>query len=213
MIIRVILADDHPAMRAGLRGTLEKAEGIDIVGEASDGLQALKLIEELRPDIALLDCRLPEMTGWQVAAEVKKRKLPTRILPLSAFTGASYVRSMLDAGAAGYILKDEALETVVEAVHTVARGEHWYSHQIMAEMKTLANKENLSIKEIGLTEREIELLSLLTKGWDNQSIGEALCITEQTVKNYVSRIYTKLGVNTRVEAAIRSIELGLGPDP
>lgn len=208
MTIRLILADDHPAMRAGLRSALEKAENIQVVGEAADGVQALALIEALRPDVALLDCHLPGMAGGQVAAEVQKRKLPTRVLPLSAFAGASYLQAMLEAGAAGYLLKDEALETVVQAVRAVARGEQWYSRQVMAEVAALAHGERRSPSRVELTKREAEVLRLMARGWDNQRIAEEMNITHQTIKNYVSRIYAKLGVTSRVEAVIRASERG-----
>ena len=125
MTIRVLLADDHPAVRAGIRGALEKAADMEVVGEAGDGEEALRLVEELRPDVALLDCRLPGREGAEVAEAIRERGVPTRVLVLSAHTDDKYVYGMLQAGAQGYVLKDEPLETVAAAMQAVARGERW----------------------------------------------------------------------------------------
>jgi DNA-binding NarL/FixJ family response regulator len=210
--IRLLLADDHPAVRAGIRGALEKAADVVVVGEAGDGEESLRLIEELQPDIALLDCRLPGMEGAQVAEAIRARGLPTRVLALSAYTDDRYVYGMLQAGAAGYLLKEEALETVVEAVRAVAGGDEWYSQEVMAKVAAWARGETAVPPGVaGLTEREVEVLRLLARGWDNRRIAEAMFIGEQTVKNHVSRIYAKLGVESRVEAVLRAISLGLVP--
>ena len=200
MSIQVLLADDHPAVRAGIRGALEKAADVVVVGEAGDGEEALRLVEELRPDVALLDCRLPGLEGVQVAEAIRERGLPTRVLALSAYADDKYVYGMLQAGAAGYLLKEEALETVVEAVRAVAWGEEWYSQQVMAKVAAWAREETvLPPKMAGLTEREVEVLRLLARGWDNRHIAEALCIAGQTVKNHVTSIYARLNVHSRAE--------------
>ena len=200
MSIQVLLADDHPAVRAGIRGALEKAADVVVVGEAGDGEEALRLVEELRPDVALLDCRLPGMEGAQVAEAIRARGLPTRVLALSAYTDDKYVYGMLQAGAIGYLLKEEALETVVEAVRAVARGKEWYSQEVMAKVTAWARGETVVLPGIaGLTEREVEVLRLLARGWDNRHIAEALCIAGQTVKNHVTSIYARLNVHSRAE--------------
>jgi DNA-binding NarL/FixJ family response regulator len=209
MSIRVLLADDHEVVRAGIRTRLERAVGIEVVAEAKDGEEALRLIEKLSPDVALLDCRLPALEGWQVAARARDQGLPTRVVALSAFKEDRDIDGMLHAGARGYLLKDEALETVERAVREVARGEEWYSPQVMRVVASRARGDAGRPPVADLTPREREVLVLLGKGLKNGQIAEALCLTVQTVKNHVSRIYDKLDVDSRVEAAMVAVQLGL----
>lgn len=201
MTIRVVLIDDHPAVRAGIREALDRAAGIDVVGEAATGEEGLQLIDQLQPDVAVLDCRLPDLAGAEVAARVREREIPTRVLALSAHAGDRYVRAMLQAGTSGYLLKDEALETVVAAVEAVARREGWYSQQVMGKVAAWARGGTLLPDGAdALTEREIEVLRLMGRGWDNGRIAAELVISEGTVKNHVTSIYGKLGVHSRAEA-------------
>jgi len=210
MTIRVLLADDHPAVRAGIRGELEKAADMEVVGEAGDGEKALRLIEELRPDVALLDCRLPGREGAEVAEAIREQGLPTRVLALSAYTDDKYVHGMLQAGAAGYVLKDESLETVVAAVQAVAGGEEWYSQGVLVKVIAWARGETALTPDVaGLTEREVEVLQLLARGYTNTRIAEELSIVERTVGFHVSNILKKLEVTSRVAAALWAQEQGL----
>lgn len=207
--IRVLLADDHPAIRAGVRGALEKVVGVVVVAEAADGEEALRLVEELRPDVALLGCRLPGLEGTQVAEAIRERGLPTRMLALSAFADDRYVYGMLQAGAAGYLLKEEALETVVAAVRAVAGGEEWYSQQVMTKVTAWARGETPALRGVaGLTEREVEVLRLVAKGYTNRKIATALMISEHTVSKHVSSILTKLDCASRAEAAVCAVRAG-----
>ncbi|HNS52714.1 MAG TPA: response regulator transcription factor [Anaerolineae bacterium] len=201
MATRVLLADDHPSVRAGVCAALGKAPGIVVVAEAADGEDALRLIEQQQPDVALLDCRLPKLNGVEVAALVRKRGLPTRVLALSAYTDDEYVHGMLESGAAGYLLKEEALDTVVEAVQAAARGEEWYSRRVLAQVTAWARGETSVSPDVArLTDRELDVLRLLARGWDNSRIAQELVITEGTVKNHITSIYGKLGVSSRAEA-------------
>jgi DNA-binding NarL/FixJ family response regulator len=182
--IRVLLADDHPALRLGMRMLLDRAPDVEVVGEAQDGEEALAPIEELRPDVAVLDCKLPGLSGPEVAREIRRRGLPVRVLALSSYDDDRYVRGMLEAGAAGYLLKEEAPETIVAAV----RGEGYFSPPVAAKIAAWARGELPG----GLTGRELEL-----------------SIVERTVGFHVSNILKKLEVTSRVEAAMWAQEQGI----
>jgi len=208
--IRVILADDHPAVRAGIRGALEKAADMVVVGEAAHGEEALRLIVALTPDVAILDCRLPGLTGIEVAAQIIARHLPTRVVALSAFAEEQYIYGMLQAGVQCYLLKEEPLEAVVAAVRAVAQGQHWYSQRIMAQITNRALGEPVEqLHATKLTARERAVLQRLAQGWSNEQIAQDLCLGEQTIKNYVTSLYTKLAVHSRAEAVAWAWRYGL----
>ncbi|MBI2954944.1 MAG: response regulator transcription factor [Chloroflexi bacterium] len=198
--IRVLLADDHPALRVGLRVLLEQAPDVEVVGEAGDGRAALDQVQKLRPDVAVLDCQLPEIPGTEVAAEIRRRGLATRVLALSAYRDEKYVRGMMKAGAVGYLLKDEAPKVIAAAVQAAARGESWFSPEVAARVAAWQRGE-LS-EQPDLTERELEVLRLVAKGKANKEIAYALNVTERTIEFHVGNILSKLGVASRVEAAI-----------
>lgn len=211
-MIRVLLIDNHPAIRAGLLAALKKADGLTVVGEAADGLAGLKMIEELRPDVVLLDCRLPGMDGIKVAETVRQRKLRTHIVALSAYVDDQYVHGMLQAGAAGYVLKDEDLDTVITALRAVAGGQEWFSQAVVAKVMAWAREGGSAPAQPGmaeLSERELQVLRLLARGWDNQRIADELVITEGTVKNHLSNIYAKLNARSRGEAVALAWKLGI----
>ncbi|MDA8189392.1 MAG: response regulator transcription factor [Dehalococcoidales bacterium] len=205
--IRVLLADDHPALRVGLRVLLEQASDVEVVGDAGDGREALDRIEELRPDVAVLDCQLPEIQGTEVAAEIRRRGLATRVLALSAYRDEKYVRGMMKAGAVGYLLKDEAPRVIVAAVQAAARGESWFSPEVAAKVAAWQRGE-LS-EQPDLTEREMEVLQLVAKGKSNKEIAYALNVTERTIEFHVGNILSKLGVASRVEAAMWARDRGI----
>lgn len=203
--IRILLADDHPALRVGLRVLLEQG-GVEVVGEAGDGLTALAQIVDLQPDVAVLDCRLLGMAGADVAAEVRRRGLPVRVLALSAYSDEPHVRAMVDAGAAGYLLKDEAPGVIVAAVRAVAQGGGWFSPSVATQVAAWARGE--SAGPGGLTAREWEVLRLVAAGKANKAVALALGVAERTVEFHVSNILAKLGVASRVEAAVWAKERG-----
>ena len=206
-VIRVLLADDHPALRLGLRVLLERALDIELVGEAESGDAALELVETLQPDVAVLDCELPAMDGNEVAAAIRQRGWPVRVLALSAYDSERYVWGMLDAGAVGYLLKDEAPETIVAAVRAVARGEGYFSPPVAIKMAAWARGERPG----RLTEREVEVLRLVAEGLSNKEIAYRLTVTERTVQFHVSNILEKLGAASRVEAAVWAKDHGIAP--
>ena len=206
-LIHVLLADDHPALRIGLRVLLDQAPDVRIAGVAGDGVQALELIAALRPTVALLDCQLPGLTGAAVATEVQRRGLPTRILALSAYRDERYVREMLSAGAVGYLLKEEVPEVLVASVRAAARGEGWFSPAVAAWVAGFTRPARSA--QIRLTDRERAVLRLVTQGKTNKEFAQALTVTERTVEFHLSNLLAKLGVDSRVKAAIWAKEHGL----
>ena len=208
MTIRVILVDDHPVVRSGIRSLLEKASDIEIAGEANLGEQALRLIEETPADILLLDMELPDIPGTQVAQSVKQNHPELKILSLSAHDDSTYVRQVLELGAAGYLMKDEAPEVILDAVRGVAQGQQgWISRSIAAQMAGWI--QSGQPEGIKLTPREQETLRLLVEGKTNQAIGNELQISEKTVEKYIKAIFEKLNVSSRVEAAVVAVRIGL----
>jgi DNA-binding NarL/FixJ family response regulator len=212
-VIKVLLADDHPALRAGIKGMLEKAD-IEVVGEAGDGDEALRLAERLLPDVLVLDAVMPGLRAPQVIHRLRETCPDLRVLVLTAYDENELVFGLLEAGAVGYVLKEEALETIEAAVRAVAQGEPWLSPKVAAKvMKEALGKEEAKEEAIPLTERELEVLQLMAKGWSNREIAKGLFITEGTVKNHVTNIYAKLGVHSRAEAVVWAWQQGLvNPD-
>jgi DNA-binding NarL/FixJ family response regulator len=205
--IRVVLVDDHPIVRAGIRHLLEKAADIVIAGEASDGKEALQLVEELNPDVLLLDMEMPGLSGVQVAEQLHKAGARVRILALSAYDDKQYIQELLAKGAAGYLIKEEAPEAIVEAVRGVARGERgWLSRRVAAKISAWMGEAEQDRK--GLTTREIQVLQGIVDGKTNQEIGLALSISEKTVEKHLEAVYNKLGVASRVEAAVYAVREG-----
>ena len=207
-MIRVLLADDHPVLRMGLSILLNRASDIEVVAEAGDGAEALKLIKKLKPDIAILDYQLPKLSGAKVAQEMQKSKLSTRVLALSSHNDIRAVRDMLGAGAVGYLVKDEAPQVIVEAVRTVLH-ESWFSPSVATHVLTLMhNKQAVEPDKDILTKREWEVLNGLMKGKTNIEIGRDLHISHRTVAYHVENVLNKLGVGNRTEAVVQAIRRG-----
>ncbi|MCB0111048.1 MAG: response regulator transcription factor [Caldilineaceae bacterium] len=204
--IRVILADDHPVVRTGICALLERDPDIIIVAEATNGAEVLPLIEEHKPDVLVLDIEMPQLTGVEVARQIKMKKLAVRVLALSAYVDEHYVQKVLQSGAAGYLMKEEAPTMIVDAVRGVARGEEgWMSRRAVAQMNSLVHREE---NDDALTPREQEVLQLVAAGKTNQEIARALQISESTVEKHVGAIMTKLQVSSRVEAAVQAVRKG-----
>jgi DNA-binding NarL/FixJ family response regulator len=204
---RVVLVDDHPVVRKGIRDLLQEAIGITVVGEAGQGAEALELVRTLTPDVLLLDMELPDMTGDQVVRELKARGAPVLVLALSAYMDKEYITASLANGAAGYLVKDEVPEYIVEAIRGVARGERgWVSRQVAAHLSAWM-EENVEGPR-PLTPRELEVLHGVVDGKTNQEIALALSISEKTVEKHLDGVFTKLGVTSRVEAAVRAVREG-----
>lgn len=206
--IRVILADDHPVVRQGIRTLLEKGGDIEIVGEASTGEEAIRQVNEQHPDVLLLDIELPDVQGLQVAQLIRQLDPHVKILALSAHDDAVYIKGLLESGAAGYLMKEEAPEVILEAVRGIAQGQiGWLSRNVAARMTTWV--QDGKPDKVMLTPREKEVLQLLVDGKTNQAIAIDLEISEKTVEKFVRSIFTKLDVNSRVEAAVYAVREGL----
>jgi DNA-binding NarL/FixJ family response regulator len=197
--ITVVLVDDHPVVRSGIRILLERAPDIRVVAEGERGDLALQLVQQYQPDVLLLDMELPGMTGLEVARAIQSAGLAVKVLALSAYDDEEYIIGLLSNGAAGYLTKEEALNTIVDAVRGVAQGEEgWMSRRAAARMAERVRRDDTDL--VALTEREEEVLKLLAKGWSNQQIAQELTVTERTVRFHLTNVYDKLGVNTRAEA-------------
>ncbi len=204
--IRIVLVDDHPVVRSGIRTLLEKVEGFEIVGEASEGAGVQALVAETHPNVLLLDMELPDVDGPQVAKQVQQSNPLVKILALSAHDDPVYIRGLLESGAAGYLMKEEAPDTIIEAVRGVAHGDKgWVSRRVAARVAAWMEGPNKG----RLTTREQEVLRLMVKGKTNQAIAVDLDISEKTVEKHVGEIFVKLGVTSRVEAAVYAVRAGL----
>ena len=205
--IRIVLADDHPVVRRGIRSMLEKAGDLTVVGEAGDGHEALRLAEQLTPDVLLLDMEMPGMGGLEVARRLLAGESATRVLALSAYDDEQYIFGLLDHGAAGYLTKDEAPTTIIEAVRGVARGEEGWISRRVANKLVHRKRMALEVATDALSERDV--LVLMGRGYNNIRIAETLFISEGTVKNHVTHIYDKLNLRTRAEAVAWAWQHGL----
>jgi two-component system NarL family response regulator len=206
--IRVLIVDDHPVVRTGIRNMLDPAVGISVVGEASTGSEALKMIESLQPAVVLLDMKLPDMSGIEVIKHIYEKKSTSRVLGLSSYDDREFISQLLNYGASGYLLKEEVPEYIIEAVRGVAHGEAgWVSRKVAAMLSQIFLKD----KEGGtdLTTRELEVLRLVVDGKTNDQIGVSLGISVKTVENHLHAIFRKMGVISRVEAAVMAVRESL----
>jgi DNA-binding NarL/FixJ family response regulator len=209
--IRVLLADDHAVVRKGIREFLEETGDIEVVAEADDGAEALRLLEAHRPDVAVLDIRMPEMTGVEAARRVKERFPEVRILILTAYDDDPYVFALLQAGADGYVLKTATSDELVSAVRTVYRGESALSPEIASKVvrQVASGHPKPGVDQVEtLTNRELDVLRLAAHGLTNRAIGHELDISHRTVQGHLQSIYGKLGVNSRTEAVTEAMRRG-----
>ena len=211
----VVIIDDHPIVRAGMRAILDSAGDIDILGEGVNGADALRLVNEHDPDVLALDVSLPDMNGVAVTRTLRQQGARTAILILTVHNDPQTIFGLLESGAVGYVLKDEALETLVSAVRAAARGETWLSPAVAGQVvrRAVAGSASDATEALSaLTPREVEVLRLIARGLDNTAIAQELCLTKRTVQNHISNIYGKLGVASRAEAVLLAIRNGLGSD-
>lgn len=204
--IRILIVDDHPVVRVGLSSMLDVQPGMAVAGSAANGTDALDLVRSLAPDVALVDLRMPGMSGVEIICALRKLSASPRILVLTSFETDEDIYSAVKAGADGYLLKNSTQEEMIEAIRIVCAGGRYFTPHIAARLA-----ERLGRSE--LTPREHEILCLLAKGLSNKQIGRRLRISDKTARNHVNNILEKLGAKTRTEAAILAIQQGLIPVP
>jgi DNA-binding NarL/FixJ family response regulator len=211
--IRVVLADDHAVVRAGIRQILETATDITIVAEAENGEQAIDVIRSTTPDVAVLDIRMPKASGIDVTKWIRENATSTAVLVLSAYDDDPYVLAVLQAGANGYVLKNADAEDIVRAVRSVHAGKSAVDPEIARKvLGRVSSTENQTQTE-ELTAREREVLELAAKGHTNKAIGSELHISARTVQGHLAHIFDKLQAESRTEAVMRAVSLGWLPSP
>jgi DNA-binding NarL/FixJ family response regulator len=207
--IRVVLADDHPIFRDGLRKLLDSADDVAVVGEASSGNECIQLVQKLKPDILLLDLRMPDKDGLQVLETVNFETVPTRVIVVTAAEDDRDVVRAMRLGARGVVLKQSATDLLLKSIHKVHQGEIWLDKRMTAEvMRAFAQSSEAGgprREKPLLSDREKEIVQLVAQGFRNREIGEKLFISEQTVKNHLHNIFDKLGVSDRLELALYAI--------
>nr|WP_216830410.1 response regulator transcription factor [Alkalihalobacterium elongatum] len=222
--IKIVIIDDHQLFREGVKRILAMEDNFDVVAEGEDGEQALALVEEHQPDVILMDINMPKVNGMEATRELIQKYPDVKVLILSIHDDESYVTHVLKTGAAGYLLKEMDADALIQAVRVVGEGGAYIhpkvTHNLIKDYRRLANEDEAESSEIGyreveyrkplhiLTRRECEVLQLMTDGYSNRMIGEALYISEKTVKNHVSNILQKMNVNDRTQAVVESIKNG-----
>lgn len=218
--IRIVIADDHPIFRDGLRRLLETESDLKVIGEASDGIEAVKLAGQLKPDILLLDLMMPRQHGLEALREMSNSNQGgVRIILLTAAAEKKQIVEALQLGARGVVLKDSATQLLLKSIYTVMSGEYWVGRESVSNLVQYlrnlmqSSGEEARQRKFGLTPRELEIVSAVVAGYSNKEIAEYFKISEDTVKHHLSNIFDKLGVSTRLELALFAVNQSLPLKP
>jgi two-component system, NarL family, nitrate/nitrite response regulator NarL len=212
--VRILLADDHPIFRDGLRRLLEAEPGFRVVGEASDGAEAVAMARKLKPDLLLLDLAMPKHPGLEAVRELGNTDTPPRILLLTAAVEKEQIVEALQLGARGVVLKESATQLLLNSIRAVMAGQYWVGRETISNLVEylrglLAPPPASKQKKFGLTPRELEIVSAVVAGYTNKDIAAHYKISEDTVKHHLSNIFDKLGVSTRLELALFAVHQDL----
>lgn len=207
--VRILIADDHPVIREGLSAMLSSVEGFEVVGEAKDGQEVLDLALRLKPDVVLMDLRMPGMDGVQAMRLIHAQCESVRFIILTVYDNDEYIFEGIRAGASAYLLKDVSREELINAIREVHSGQSLLHPRITRKLLERVSSSTEAEQESTLTEREIEILRLMANGASNKQIAVRLSISSHTVKTHVSNIYQKLEVNDRAEAVAKAIRKGI----
>ncbi len=216
-MIDILIADDHPIFRDGLRRLLEAESGFRVIGEAADGNETVLKARQLKPDILLLDLAMPRMPGLEVLREMSRGASPVRIIILTAAIEKRQIVEALHLGARGVVLKESATQLLMKSIHAVMNGQYWVGHEAISDLVEYL-RERISTGEpqprkFGVTKRELQIISTVVSGCSNKEIAEKFSLSEDTVKHHLTSIFNKLGVSSRLELALFAINHQLVEKP
>ncbi len=210
MPINVMITDDHSMIREGLKQLLELEGDFKVIAEAADGIECMNKLEEVKPDVLLLDINMPNMNGLEVLQKIKEQKIKVKVLVLTIHSEVEYLLKAVDIGVNGYLLKDSESAELKKAISTVAFGENYIQPSLIPVLNSkMIDRDSDTVKIESLTKRELEVLKNLSYGMYNKEIAEKLDISERTVKNHISNIFKKIEVTDRTQAAVFAIRNNL----
>lgn len=213
--IKLLIVDDQTLMRDGLKSVLSLEKDFEVIGTAANGVEALKMIEKTIPDLVLLDIRMPEMDGVTCIKNIKRMYPNMKVIMLTTFNDEEYIIDALANGASGYFLKDIEMETLIQSIRDCAAGKTIIPHDVAIKLAegltriSTSKKKESDVSDLDLTERELELCTMMVQGFTNKQISMMIHISEGTVRNYISNIYNKIGLSDRTQAVLFLKEHGI----